>query len=81
MKKRLIPAALAALILVTPATSFAHSYDSDDDGNAWRYVAYIFHPVGQAIEHWILRPFHRKLLSDPEWAYWLGHEPRPEDEM
>ena len=81
MKKRLIPATLAALILITPATSFAHSYDSDDDGNFWRYAAYILHPVGQAIEHFILRPFHKNVLSDPGWAYWLGHDPHESDEM
>lgn len=78
MKKALLLAALALMFAAAPATSFAHSYDTDDSDNPLRLVAYVLHPVGVAVQDFVLRPIHR-LVSGPESSYWFGHEPRKDD--
>lgn len=64
-----------ALVFSFSATNTARAdeYDMDDSDYLPRYIAYFFHPIGKAIEHAALRPFHR-LLHKPGWGYWLGHD-------
>ena len=76
MKKGLALAALVALFLAVPAKSRAHSYDPDDSDYPLRYIAYVVHPVGVAIQDWVLRPIHRFVSKTQTRAYWFGHEPR-----
>lgn len=80
MKKALSLAALVAVFMAAPAVSQAHSYDSDDDGHPLRLIAYVVHPVGVALQDFIVRPIHRFVSSTPKRAYWFGHEPRESDQ-
>lgn len=80
MKKGLCFAALLALFLVVPSTSHAHSHDSDDGGHPLRWLAYALHPIGVALQDYIVRPVHRWISATPERAYWFGHDVR-EDEV
>lgn len=79
MKKFAFAALFAATLLLAPSTAQAHEYDRDDSDYPLRYVAYVFYPVGMAVEYAVLRPIHW-LVSQPHADIAFGHEPRePED--
>lgn len=80
MKKAAFIALFAAMFLVTPAVSQAHSYNRDDGGHPLRYVAYLFHPVGIALEYCVTRPVHALVSSTEDHAIIFGHEPHESDE-
>ncbi|MFW6303811.1 MAG: OmpA/MotB family protein [Candidatus Sumerlaeota bacterium] len=70
---------LAALVLVIAVLSVgvvpvsAHEYDRNDSDYPLRYLAYLVHPIGVALEYTITRPFH-KLVHKPGWSYVMGHD-------
>ena len=78
MKKALILAAMTAFLFAMPTSGRAHDYDPDDSEHPLRYIAYVVHPVGVALQEWVFRPLHR-LVSGPRSSFWFGHEPREED--
>lgn len=75
MKKTLALAAIVTLFLAFPKTSDAHTYDRDDDIHPLRLVAYILHPVGWALDRYVMRPIHEH-VSRPEKNRWHGHDAR-----
>jgi hypothetical protein len=75
MKKLLWTALLAAALLtIAPAKAAAHEYDRDDSDYPLRYVAYLVHPLGVAVEYGLLRPIHMLVSSSPAAAKIFGHE-------
>lgn len=79
MKKFFFAALLAMGMMAVPGIASAHVYDRDDSDHPLRYVAYVVHPVGMAIEYSILRPIHW-LMSRPAVAPWVGHYPNADKE-
>jgi hypothetical protein len=75
MKKAFIAAAAAALLFALPAQSQAHEYDRDDSDYWLRYVAYVAHPIGMAMDQWVLRPIHNFVHGSPSREKWMGHDP------
>lgn len=80
MKKAAILAMFAMGLMAVPSTSHADEYARSDEGHPLRYIAYIFHPVGVALERWVAKPIHRFVTSDAEFLgapnyEWFGHEP------
>ena len=75
MKKRnlWIAAAVVAFsaALATPAA--AHRYNSIDDGHPLKYVYYVVHPIGKAIEMYVTRPIH-EIVSTGNRDVWFGHK-------
>lgn len=65
----------SAVLLGIPAQSEAHTYDRDDDIHPLRLVAYILHPVGEALDRWVMRPIH-EFVSGPKTHEIFGHDPR-----
>ena len=70
----------AAMMMVPVQSSQAHSYDRDDDGHLFRYVAFLLHPIGIALEYGITRPIHKWISSDRTLQIWFGHDARPDDD-
>jgi flagellar motor protein MotB len=72
---------LALMMTAAPASSFAHEYNRDDEGHPLRYVAYVFHPLGIALEKFVFKPFHKHVLHqnaefvDTPVYEWVGHVP------
>ena len=79
MKKMLSLAALVALLVALPGKSQAHSYDRDDSDYPLRYLAYAIHPIGVAIQDFVLRPIHRFVSKPKSHSYWFGHDRREGD--
>ena len=79
MKKGLCIAAVLALFAIAPATTHAHSYDSDDDGHPLRIIAHVLHPFGVLLQDFVFRPLHKHVISSDAGQYWLGHDTREED--
>ena len=73
MKRLLSAGLLGAMLLCMPLQADAHEYDSDDSDHPLRYVAYVLHVPGKAVEKLVLRPVHR-LVMRPAVAEWVGHE-------
>ena len=71
MKKALYAVLLALALLAVPTRAAAHQYDRDDSDYPLRYVAYVVHPIGIAIEYALLRPIHY-LVSQPNASIWFG---------
>lgn len=74
MKKVLLIAFAASAILVAPERASAHSYDSDDDGHPLRLFAHLLHPVGVALQDFVVKPIHNFVSSTETTRYWFGHE-------
>jgi len=74
MKKVAFIAVMAASLGV-PTLSQAHTYDRDDDTHVLRLVSYVLHPVGEALDRWVMRPIH-EFVSRPETHEIFGHDPR-----
>lgn len=74
MKKVALFAFMAALVGI-PAQSEAHTYDRDDDTHVLRLVSYVIHPIGEALDRWVMRPIH-EFVSAPEHYEIFGHDPR-----
>lgn len=74
MKKGIFVAAIAGLLFAMPTRSDAHDYDRDDSDHILRYVAYVVHPIGMAVDQWLLRPIHRFVHRDEKTLFWFGHE-------
>lgn len=79
MKKGLCLLGLVAMLMSVPAISHAHSYDSDDAGHPLRYIAYVVHPVGVALQEYIFRPLHRWLSASEARGFWFGHQVHEND--
>lgn len=80
MKKAAFLAMFAMGLMAVPTTSHADEFARSDEGHPLRYIAYIFHPVGVALERWVAKPIHRFVSSDAEFLgapnyEWFGHEP------
>lgn len=80
MKKAALLAMLATGVLAIPSTSSAHEYQRPVEGHPLRYIAYLLHPVGVAVERWVARPIHNFVTSDAEFLgapnyEWFGHVP------
>jgi outer membrane protein OmpA-like peptidoglycan-associated protein len=73
MKHFLAASAIAASLILTAGNAGAHEYDRDDSDHPLRYVAYVLHPVGVAIEYVVLRPIHW-FASRPVVHKIVGHE-------
>ncbi len=74
MKRMLFAAIFAAALLATPMGVGAHEYDRDDSDYPLRYVAYVLHPFGIAVEYALLRPLPW-VVSRPNLDIIFGHEP------
>ncbi len=75
-----VTAAVLAAAILAPASADAHSYDVDDSGHPFRYIAYPLHALGKGIEYGFTRPIH-KCVSQPKNRYIFGHvsHPRTDD--
>ena len=62
-----------SFLLASLKNFLAHDYDRDDSDYPLRYVAYLVHPVGIAVEYAVLRPIHW-LVSRPNLNIVFGHE-------
>jgi hypothetical protein len=78
MKKSFFALLVAAALLAMPTPAAAHRYDRDDSDHPLRYVGYVLHPFGIAIEYAILRPIHM-LVSGPTTSKVFGHDPSKDD--
>ena len=77
MKKTLALVAVAMLFMASPKASDAHTYDRDDDIHPLRLVAYVLHPIGWALDRYIMRPIHEHVSQDQdEMQRWHGHDAR-----
>ncbi len=65
-----------ATITLLPASVSAHSYDTDDDGHPFRYLAYPLHAIGKGLEYGLTRPIHYQ-VSKPKCRYIFGHVSHP----
>ena len=74
MKKLTFALLLVAALMLIPAGGSAHEYDRDDSDYPVRYVGYVLHPVGVAVEYIVLRPIHW-LVSKPHFRIIFGHQP------
>lgn len=79
MKKVFLLAAMATLIVALPNSAAAHDYDRDDDGHWLRYVAYVLHPIGYALETYVARPIHNFITATEDREIWFGHD-HPNDD-
>ncbi len=82
MKKTLFAALLAAALMFSARPASAHDYDRDDSDYPLRYIAYVVHPIGVAVEYAILRPIHWIVSRDAVNEI-FGHYPNatePEEE-
>lgn len=70
----LLAVVLVAVVLAVPVA--AHDYDRDDSDYLFRYVAYLVHPVGIALEYGVTRPVHWLVSSQPDLQTAFGHDPR-----
>lgn len=67
------------LCLAIPGKASAHSYQRNcADEYFLRYVAYLMHPVGLAVEYVAARPAHW-VASRPHADILFGHKARPSD--
>lgn len=75
MKRRLVMTlATVALVLGTVAPASAHEYDRrDSGGHPWRWIVYVIHPVGVALEYVVARPIH-SIASRGELDILMGHK-------
>ena len=62
------------------SNSHADTYTRGKSDHPLRYVAYLFYPVGIAVEYVVLRPVHKFVSRDPQ-ATIFGHQPQPTDEF
>ncbi len=73
----LLTVVVVAMIVAVSTPARAHDYDRGNSDHPMRYLAYLVHPFGIALEYGIARPIHQ-LASQPHWRIILGHAPRNE---
>lgn len=73
MKRIALCAVLGVLCVSLATPAFAHRYSRRDDGHPLRFVAFVIHPIGVALEYAIARPVHR-FVSQPDADIWFGHK-------
>ncbi|KPL12079.1 hypothetical protein AMJ85_02100 [candidate division BRC1 bacterium SM23_51] len=73
----LVAVAVVAVVLAGAVPVAAHDYDRDNSDHVLRYVAYLLHPVGIALEYGVTRPIHW-VVSQPNLRTVFGHAPRHE---
>ena len=69
----LVSVALVAVLLLGAGSAAADEYDPQDAGHPIRIIAYVFHPVGVALDVLIFRPAHW-VGSQGALARIFGHE-------
>jgi hypothetical protein len=79
MKKTVLSILFALALAAIPGTSQAHVYDRNDSDHPLRYIAYVIHPIGMAVEYAVLRPIHW-VVSQPNADKIFGHDPNREEE-
>ena len=74
-RRRWVAALLLSAFLVSIAATPALSddYDPKMAGHPLRFVAYVLHPIGVAIDYLILRPAHWLVSHEPMQTL-FGHE-------
>ena len=70
--RRVMAAAVAAAALGVATPAAADDYDPHRSGHPLRFLAYVVHPIGYALDFLIFRPAHW-LISHPQVADWVGH--------
>ena len=73
MKRTFIAALFALALLAAPKIASANVYDRTDGDHPLRYVAYLVHPLGVAVDYALLQPIHR-LVSLPNASKWFGYD-------
>ena len=68
-----VVAMLLAAMLALASPVAAGQFDSERAGHPLRFVAYVIHPVGVAIEYLFMRPGHW-LVSQEPFKTAFGHE-------
>ncbi|MCB2155378.1 hypothetical protein KQI84_10865 [bacterium] len=79
MKRKLGIALLALGMVALTIPAAAHRYSRVTDGHPLRLVAYIFHPVGVALEYGVMRPVHW-FVSRNDLDIVFGHTPSMAEE-
>lgn len=75
MKSKILLGSLAvAMVLLLAAPASAHEYRRGDSDHPLRYIAYVAHPFGVAVEYVVLRPLHKLFSRDPLTEI-VGHHP------
>lgn len=73
MKKKLAVALAVVLVAGLSTPTMAHRYNRNNDGNPFRLIGYIAHPIGIALEYVVMRPVHA-LVSQPDLDIVFGHK-------
>lgn len=78
MKKTMLILLVMGFVISARTPAVAHEYDRGDSDNPVRIAAYLFHPLGIAVEYVVTRPIHW-LVSRPTLNVWFGHDPTEKD--
>jgi hypothetical protein len=79
VKKLAIAGVAACALAAVPSTGQAHSYDVDDEGHPFRYIAYPLHAIGKGLEYGFTRPVHYG-VSQCKARYIFGHVSHPKSD-
>ena len=74
VKHLLMAMAVAAGLVMVPATGRAHDSYDDTQSHPLRLIAYAVNPIGVGIEWLVMRPIHF-LVSQPQTERIFGHTP------
>lgn len=74
MKRLMVGAVAAVLMLGMPLGVRAHDAYDDSETHPLRLAAYAVHPAGEVLEWIVFRPFHF-LVSHPQLERFFGHTP------
>ena len=74
VKHLLMAMAVAAGLVMVPATGRAHDAYDDTQSHPLRLIAYAVNPIGVGIEWLVMRPIHF-LVSQPQTERIFGHTP------
>ena len=68
-----LSALLVAGCLLSATPTLADEFDDDTAGHPLRFVAYVLHPFGVAVEYLLFRPAHWLVSQEPMKTL-FGHE-------
>ena len=74
VKHLLMAMAVAAGLVMVPATGRAHDAYDDTQSHPLRLIAYAVNPIGYGIEWLVMRPIHF-VVSQPKLERMFGHTP------